>query len=104
MAAVFGLPDDEIDRLLSEAETRLAAGGSSDAVTAVPASTAPAAVAEPATAAVAPTAGEQTAVPEKKSEKLSVRVPQLAQKKKVRSFFFLTPSPVFSDESKSQFK
>lgn len=86
MAAKLGLPDDEIDRLLSEAEARLAGNGSNGnadaavaAVAPASASKAPASVAAPA----APSAGEQTAVPEKQSEKLSVRVPQLAQKKKV---------------------
>ncbi|KAK4123253.1 Nucleotidylyl transferase [Parathielavia appendiculata] len=78
MATKFGLPDEEIDRLLSEAEARLSGNGSSNTVAAVPAAKAPAVIAAPAVA----TAGEQTAVPAKKSEKLSVRVPQLAQKKK----------------------
>jgi hypothetical protein len=88
MATTFGLPDDEIDRLLSEAEARLSGGNaSSDAVVAVAAAEAPAPIAAP----VAPTAGEQTAVPAKKSEKLSVRVPQLAQKKKVCAGFLFTP-------------
>jgi len=82
MAVKFGLPDDEIDRLLSEAEARLSGNGSADALIAVspaqPPAEAPASVAAP----TAPTAGGQTAVPETKSEKLSVRVPQLAEKKK----------------------
>ncbi|KAH6849714.1 Fcf2 pre-rRNA processing-domain-containing protein [Chaetomium sp. MPI-CAGE-AT-0009] len=82
MAATFGLPDDEIDRLLSEAEARLSGNGSLDTVAV--SSTAAAAAKTPATvvAPPAPTAGEQTSVPEKKSEKLTVRVPQLSQKKK----------------------
>ncbi|KAK4238589.1 hypothetical protein C8A03DRAFT_43706 [Achaetomium macrosporum] len=80
MVAKLGLPDDEIDRLLSEAEARLSANGSSDA--AVTAVKAPAPVAAPVTAPVAATAGEQTALAGKKSEKLSLRVPQLAQTKK----------------------
>ncbi|KAL2017296.1 hypothetical protein VTK56DRAFT_2319 [Thermocarpiscus australiensis] len=75
---VLGLSEAEIDRLLSEAESRLAGEGRPDAVAAVPAAKAPATVSAP----VAPTAGEQAAATEKKSEKLSVRVPQLAQKKK----------------------
>ncbi|KAK4106166.1 Nucleotidylyl transferase [Parathielavia hyrcaniae] len=78
MAIKFGLPDEEIDRLLLEAEARLSGNGSSSAVAAVPAAKTPASIA----ALAAPTAGEQTAVPAKESEKLSVRVPQLAQKKK----------------------
>ncbi|KAL2132665.1 hypothetical protein VTI74DRAFT_3535 [Chaetomium olivicolor] len=81
MTAKLCLPDDEIDRLLAEAEARLSGSGSSDAVAVAPVAPAakvPATVAAP----VAATAGEQTAAPEKKSEKLSVRVPQLAQKKK----------------------
>lgn len=81
MAVTFGLPDDEIDRLLAEAEARLSGNASSEALAAVPPAKAPA----PVTAPVAPIAGEQTDVPEKKSAKLSVRVPQLAQKKKVRA-------------------
>ncbi len=85
MAASFGLPDDEIDRLLSEAEARLSGNGhdngSLDVVTKASPAQAAAGVAAPA----APTAGGQTAVPETKSEKLSVRVPQPAQKKQVRA-------------------
>jgi hypothetical protein len=85
MAATFGLPDDEIDRLLSEAEARLSGSGSLDTVAV--STSAAAAAKTPATvvAPPAPTAGEQTSVLEKKSEKLTVRVPQLSQKKKVRS-------------------
>ena len=80
MAITLGLPDDEIDRLLLEAEARLSGNGNSDAVAVVPAAnTTTAIVAAP----VAPTAGEQRPVSEKKSEKLTVRVPQLAQKQKV---------------------
>lgn len=82
MAATLGLPDDEIDRLLSEAEARLSGNCSSDAVVAVTATTTPATVAAPVTAPVAVAAGEHTAVADKKSEKLSLRVPQLTQKKK----------------------
>ncbi|KAL2168833.1 hypothetical protein VTG60DRAFT_6803 [Thermothelomyces hinnuleus] len=81
MGPVLGLPDEEIDRLLSEAEARLSGNASVDAAAAAPA--APAAK-TPASLAVPrpPITGEQTTVPEKKSEKLSVRVPQLAEKKK----------------------
>ena len=95
------MPDDEIDRLLLEAEARLAGNGG--LVPAAPAAAAPGAK-TPATVAapLAPTAGEQTTVLEKKSEKLSVRVPQLEQKKKVRTTFLSTPALVFHDESKSQ--
>ena len=99
MAVKFGLPDDEIDRLLSEAEARLSGNGSADALIAVspaqPPAEAPASVAAP----TAPTAGGQTAVPETKSEKLSVRVPQLAEKKKVRAlllFHFSSPQAPLS--------
>lgn len=82
MSITLGLPDAEIDRLLLEAEARLSGNGSSDAVAVVPAAKASAIVAAP----VAPAAGEQTAVSEKKkSEKLTVRVPQLGQKQKVRA-------------------
>ncbi|KAL2123391.1 hypothetical protein VTJ04DRAFT_3846 [Mycothermus thermophilus] len=88
MAFALGLPDDEIDRLLAEAEARLSSNGSSEAgpVVAVPAKTA-AVVA----ATDAPTAGEQQTAaleeslkPEKteKTEELSVRVPQLPKKQK----------------------
>ncbi|KAH6624231.1 hypothetical protein B0J18DRAFT_490254 [Chaetomium sp. MPI-SDFR-AT-0129] len=80
MAAALGLPDDEIDRLLSQAETRLSGIGSVDTVAIA---TAPAAgTVAPVAASLAPAAGEQAAALEKKSEKLSVRVPQLAQKQK----------------------
>ena len=104
MAVKFGLPDDEIDRLLSEAEARLSGNGNADALMAVSPAQPPASVAAP----TAPTAGGQTAVPETKSEKLSVRVPQLVQKKKVRAlllFHFSSPqTPLVDDESKSQFE
>lgn len=94
MAVKFGLPDDEIDRLLLEAEARLSGNGNADALIAVSPAQPPASVAAP----TAPTAGGQTAVPETKSEKLSVRVPQLVQKKKVRALllFHLSPSPPLS--------
>jgi hypothetical protein len=100
MAITLGLPDDEIDRLLLEAEARLSGNGNSDAVTVVPAAkTTTAIIAAP----VAPTAGEQRPVSEKKSEKLTVRVPQLAQKQKVRAYFSpLPPTHVFPDEDTSQ--
>jgi hypothetical protein len=99
MAITLGLPDDEIDRLLLEAEARLSGNGSSDAVAVVPAAKTTAIVAAP----VAPTAGEQRPVSENKSEKLTVRVPQLAQKQKVRAYFSpLPPTHVFPDEDTSQ--
>ncbi|KAK3901921.1 hypothetical protein C8A05DRAFT_44535 [Staphylotrichum tortipilum] len=88
MATTLGLSDDEIDRLLSEAEARLsgndagavavANAGSADALTATPPAKALASAATP----VASTAGEQTAVPAQKPGKLTVRVPQPTQKKK----------------------
>ncbi|AEO69004.1 uncharacterized protein THITE_2155551 [Thermothielavioides terrestris NRRL 8126] len=83
MAAKLGLPDDEIDRLLSEAEARLSGSGNGtdDAVAAAPAVKAPATI---VAAPVAAAAGEPAAEPNKKSEKLSVRVPQLPQKKKTK--------------------
>jgi tryptophanyl-tRNA synthetase len=105
MAATFGLPDDEIDRLLSEAEARLSGNGSVDVVVVAVAGDAAAAAKTPTTvvAPPVPTAGEQTSVPEKKSEKLTVRVPQLPQKNKVRSKRCRVHHPhVFPDESKSQ--
>jgi tryptophanyl-tRNA synthetase len=104
MAVTLGLPDDEIDRLLLEAEARLSGNGSlvpadaADAAVAAPAAKTPTTVAAPR----APTAGEQTTVLGKKSEKLSVRVPQLEEKKKVCAAFLSTPSHVFHDESISQ--
>lgn len=78
--SVLGLPDAEIDKLLAEAEARLAGNGGSEQNAIV---TAPAA-AEAQTVATPPQppAGVPTAV--SKDEKLSVRVPQLAEKKKVR--------------------
>lgn len=83
MAVDFGLPDEEIDRLLLEAEVRLSGNGSTATpavVTAVKAVEAAATVAAP----VAASTGEQAARSEhKKSEKLSVRAPQLVQKNKV---------------------
>jgi hypothetical protein len=102
MAITLGLPDDEIDRLLLEAEARLSGNGNSDAVTVVPAAkTTTAIIAAP----VAPTAGEQRPVSEKKSEKLTVRVPQLAPKQKVRAYFsslHRLSTHVFPDEDTSQ--
>ncbi|AEO58126.1 hypothetical protein MYCTH_101411 [Thermothelomyces thermophilus ATCC 42464] len=81
MGPDLGLPDEEIDRLLSEAEARLSGNASVDAAAAAPA--APAAKTAASLAVPRPPiTGEQTTVPEKKSEKLSVRVPQLAEKKK----------------------
>ena len=80
---VLGLPDDEIDRLLSEAEARLSAKDSSAAgvvAPIVPSAKALKAAALPLPAAAGvPTA----AVSEEKAEKLSVRVPQAATKRKV---------------------
>ncbi|SPQ22720.1 c68c5821-4c99-4cc9-a188-869ba3261346 [Thermothielavioides terrestris] len=72
MAAKLGLPDDEIDRLLSEAEARLSGSGNgtSDAVAAAPAVKAPATI---VAAPVAAAAGEPAAEPNKKSEKLSTK-------------------------------
>lgn len=99
--ANIGLADDEIDRLLAEAEVRLAGAGSADAVAVVPASTALATVAAPAAA----NAGDQTAVSDKKPEKLTVRVPQLAQKQKVCVFSLSSFSlHMFHDEDLSQIK
>ncbi|KAK4249638.1 hypothetical protein C7999DRAFT_39300 [Corynascus novoguineensis] len=78
MGPVFGLPDEEIDRLLAEAEARLSGNASVGTAAAASVEKTPASIAVPR----APTTGEQTTVPEKKSEKLSVRVPQLTEKKK----------------------
>lgn len=115
MAATLDLPFDKIDRLLSEAEARLsgndagavAVGGASsaDALTAVP----PAKALASAAAPVASTAGEQTAVAAQKPGKLTVRVPQPTQKKKVRALLSLPPSSLCTctpvcDEIKSQSK
>jgi len=89
MAATLGLPDEEINRLLAEAEARLAGNADADARAVAPAKSAalkPLTVAAPA----APKAGEQTVPQEKKAEELSVRVPQLSQKKKVRGFLLFT--------------
>jgi tryptophanyl-tRNA synthetase len=103
MAAQLGLPDNEIDRLLSEAEARLSGNGQADAaVTAVTAVAAPAAKAAGPVARVT-AAEEQIAATDKRSDKLSVRVPQLAQKEKVCALFFSSlPVHVFCDDSKSQ--
>lgn len=81
---MLGLSDDAIDRLLAEAESRLASHVGSKAVAVKAAqpvalgSKSALAVASP----VAPSTGEGTAVSETQPEKLAVRVPQLAQKKK----------------------
>jgi hypothetical protein len=80
---ILGLPESEIDRLLREAETRLTAnGGGSEhgqvVVSGVKALTTTAAAAPLPTPAGVPS--EQQA--EKKAD-ISVRVPQLPQKKKV---------------------
>ncbi|KAK0710908.1 hypothetical protein B0H67DRAFT_539899 [Lasiosphaeris hirsuta] len=82
---VLGLTDSEIDRLLAEAESRLAAHG--DSQTALTAPTAPAAKALTAVVTDSPAllpsaAGDQKAVSVKESDKLSVRVPQPSQKSK----------------------
>lgn len=92
------MPDDEIDRLLSEAEARLSGNDSAGALTAVPPAEGPATVAAPA-APAAPDAGGQT-----KPEKLSVRVPQPVQKKKVRALFLVSPPSILpvDDERISQ--
>lgn len=90
MAATLALPFDEIDRLLSEAEARLS-GNDAGAVAVADASgsnaltTAPPKALASAVAPVASTAGEQAAVAAQKSGKLTVRVPQPTQKKKVRA-------------------
>jgi len=100
-AGVLGLPDAEIDRLLAEAEARLA-GGSDKGTVVTPSTATSKAVAIAASPLPAP-AGDPTGVSKPKTEKLSVRVPQLAQKKKV-----CIPLPstrrfhVFPDESNSQ--
>ena len=78
---LFGLPDDELDKLLREAETRLAArGGGSKAAVLAPSTSAAKAVTTPA-ALLPPSSGDPTAVSKNESAKLSVRVPQLGQKK-----------------------
>lgn len=80
MAAIsFGLPDDEIDRLLSLAESRLAGNENARAVT-VAAPVASKSSATIATTTTVATTGEQIKA-EEKSEKLNVYVPQLTQKK-----------------------
>lgn len=103
---VLGLPDDEIDRLLSEAESRLSAKNSSEAGVVAP--IVPSAKALKAAASPLPVAaGDPTAaVSEDKAEKLSVRVPQPPKKKKVgTSYPFLTPPPPpFRDEELSHFQ
>lgn len=79
---ILGLPESEIDRLLREAESRLAANGDSEqgpvVMSAVKAVTTTSAAPLPSPAGVP--SEQQT---EKKTE-VSVRVPQLPQKKKVK--------------------
>ena len=88
---VLGLPDDEIDRILREAESRLSATDNSAAGVVAP--IAPSAKALKAAAPPLPAAaGAPTvALSEEKAEKLSVRVPQPAKKKKVSSFSSFPP-------------
>ncbi|KAK3368205.1 Fcf2 pre-rRNA processing-domain-containing protein [Podospora didyma] len=83
-ATSLSLSDNAIDRMLAEAESRLAAkesGSKATAITAVPGALAvksSLAVAAP----LAPSAGDQRATSKKASEKLTVRVPQLSRPKK----------------------
>src|SRR4051794_14364924 len=99
---ILGLPDDEIDRLLSEAESRLSTKDSSAAGVVAP--IVPSAKALKAAASPLPAAAGVpiAAASEEKAEKLSVRVPQSAQKKKVGAS---SPSSVhpFYDEDLSHF-
>jgi len=91
---VVGLSDADIDRLLSEAESRLATrGGLGQGAVVV--SDAPSAKAVTTTSpTLPPSTGDPTAGSSQKTEKLSVRVPQLPQKKKV-SVSFSPPLHVF---------
>ncbi|KAK4188695.1 hypothetical protein QBC35DRAFT_514615 [Podospora australis] len=80
--SLLGLPDSEIDRLLADAESRLAGNGNNAKAVTVATPAAFKAVATIATPG-APSTGEQTQpVSEVKPEKLTVRVPQLPQKNK----------------------
>ncbi|KAK0622865.1 hypothetical protein B0T14DRAFT_535882 [Immersiella caudata] len=77
---ILGLPESEIDRLLSEAESRLAANGGSEQGQVVVSSVK--AVATTATAPPLPTpAGVSSEKQTEKKADVSVRVPQLPQKK-----------------------
>lgn len=106
-ASVLGLSDAEIDKLLAEAESRLANPDSSNAVTAPQQDAAVAPAAQTPVVVAAPSAAPAEVVKptlENKSKKLSVRVPQSKEKTKVRSAVLdthYTPSmmkiyPIFS--------
>lgn len=106
-ASVLGLSDAEIDKLLAEAESRLANSDSSNAVAAPQQDAAVAPAAQTPVVVAAPSAAPAEVVKptlENKSKKLSVRVPQSKDKSKVRSAVLSThhiPSmmkiyPIFS--------
>lgn len=77
--ATTTLTDEDIDRLLAEAETRLAANNESKAIVPVAAST------RTLTAPVVAISTEgQAVVAKEASKELSVRIPKPAQAKKVR--------------------
>ena len=94
---ILGLPESEIDRLLREAESRLAENGGSEQGQVVVSSVN--AVTAAATAPLQTPAGVPTEQQTEKKPDVSVRVPQLPQRKKV-SVSRLTPSPrIFHDEN-----
>lgn len=85
---MLGLSDAEIDKLLAEAESRLANPDSSNAVAAPQTDAAVAPAAQTPVVVAAPSAAPAEVVKptlENKSKKLSVRVPQSKEKTKVRS-------------------
>ncbi|KAA8631328.1 hypothetical protein SMACR_08085 [Sordaria macrospora] len=84
-ASVLGLSDAEIDKLLAEAESRLANPDSSNAVAAPQTDAAVAPAAQTPVVVAAPSAAPAEVVKptlENKSKKLSVRVPQSKEKTK----------------------
>jgi len=79
--ATTTLTDDDIDRLLAEAESRLAANDGSKAIAVVPAA---ASTSKALTApVVAPSTGGQAVVSKDEPKQLSVRMPKPAQAKNV---------------------
>lgn len=90
VTTILGLPDAEIDRLLAEAESRLATHGGLEQG---PVVVSGAKAITTTASALSPSAGAPTEQKtEEKAEKFSVRVPQPAPRKKV-SACLLTPPP-----------
>ena len=105
-ASVLGLSDAEIDKLLAEAESRLANPDSSNAVAAPQQDAAVAPAAQTPVVVAAPSAAPAEVVKptlDNKPKKLSVRVPQSKEKNKVRSTVLNNSHHTFHDENLPHF-